>query len=145
MLLFKLKQAILRVNDREGGGCLLLYDQFTKTGRPVAEILLEKHPYMRVPPVENPTCAAFGEYGEVPETVPLNFTEDDVTLVASNISGAAGALGAEAIELRNWLLCFGCASEELRVVVARLTDWMANFPPPLGRLSRTNSMSPGGD
>ena len=34
------------------------------------------------------------------------------------------------MELRNWLLCFGCASEEFRVVVASLADWMANsFPP----------------
>ena len=72
------------------------------------------------PPVENPTCAAFKTYGEVPETVPLNFTENDVTWVASKLSSAAGTLGAEAMELRNWLLCFGCASEELRVVVDRL-------------------------
>ena len=49
----------------------------------------------------NPRCKAFEEYEEVPETVPLDFTEDDVTWVASNRSGAAGALGAEAIELRN--------------------------------------------
>ena len=46
------------------------------------------------------------------------------------LSGAAGALEAEAIELRNWLLCFGSVSEELRVVIARLTDWMANSSPP---------------
>ena len=46
------------------------------------------------------------------------------------LSSAAGALGAEAMELRNWLLCFGCASEELRVVVASLADWMANSSPP---------------
>ena len=60
----------------------------------------------------------------------LDFTEDDVTWVASKLSGAAGALEAEAIELRNWLLRFGCASEELRVIVARLADWVANsFPP----------------
>ena len=78
-----------------------------------------------------PTCVAFEGYEDVPETVPLDFTEDDVTWVASKLSGAAGALGAEAIELRNWLLCFGCASEELRVVVSRLADWMA--PPPPGQ------------
>ena len=75
-----------------GGGCLLPYDQCTKTGRPVAEILQEKYPDIRVPPAENPTCADFEEYGEVPETVPLDFTEDDVTWVASQLSGAAGAL-----------------------------------------------------
>ena len=34
------------------------------------------------------------------------------------------------MELRNWLLCFGCLSEELRVVVTRLADWMANSSPP---------------
>ena len=84
------------------------------------------------PPVEKPVCAAFKEYGEVPKTVPLAFTEDDVTWVASKLSGAAGALGAEAIELHNWLLCLGCASEELRVVVASLADWMSNSSPPPG-------------
>ena len=50
--------------------------------------------------------------------------------VASKISGAAGALGADVIELRNWLLRFGCAYEELRDIVARLIDWMANSSPP---------------
>ena len=97
------------------GGSLLPDDQCTKPERPVAEILREKHPDMRFPPVENPTCADFKEYEEVPEMVPLNFTEDDVTWVTSKLSSAAGVLGAEVIELQNWLLCFGCASEELRV------------------------------
>ena len=81
-------------------------------------------------PRGNPTCAAFDDYEEVPKTVPLNFTEDDVKWVASNLSSAAGALGAEAMELRNWLLCFRCTSEELRVVVASLADCMDNSPPP---------------
>ena len=74
------------------------------------------------PPVENPTCAAFKKYDDLPETVPLDFTKDDVTRVASKLSGAAGALGAEAMELHNWLLCFGCASEDFRVVAASLAD-----------------------
>ena len=89
-------------------------------------------------------CAAFEEYEELPKMVALNFVEDDITWVISKLSGAADALGAEAIELRNWLLCFGCASEKLRVVVARLADWMDKSFPPLGRLLRTNGMLPGG-
>ena len=40
---------------------------------------------MRVPPVEKPTCAVFEEYEKVPKTVPIDFTEDDVMWVASNI------------------------------------------------------------
>ena len=127
----KLRQAVRRETDREGGGCLLSGDKCTKTGRPVADVLREKYPDMRVPPVENPTCVAFEVYEDVPKAVPLNFTEDNVTWVASKLSGASGALGVEAMELRNWLLRFRCASEEFRVVVARLSDWMANsFPPP---------------
>ena len=53
-----------------------------------------------------------------------------MTWVASKLSGAAGALVPEAIELRNWLLCFGCTSKEFRVVVTRLAEWIANSPPP---------------
>ena len=63
--------------------------------------------------------------------------------VASKFSGAAGALGAEAIELRNWLPRFVCASEELRGVFTSLAYRMANSSPPLGRILRTDGMSPG--
>ena len=125
----KLRQAVRRVIDREGGGCLLPEEKCTKTGRPVAEVLQEKHPDMRVW-VENPTCAAFEEYKDVPKKVPLDFTEDDVMWVASKLSVTAGALRAEAMELCNWLLSFGCTLEELRVVVASLADWMDNSSSP---------------
>ena len=126
----KLRKAVRRATNREGGGCLLPEEKCTKTGRPVAEVLREKNPDMRFPFVENPTCADFKVYEEVPETAPLDSTEDDITWVTSKLSGAAGALGVEAMELRNWLLCFGCAPEELRVVVASLADCMANSSTP---------------
>ena len=58
----------------------------------------------------------------MPDTVTLDSLEDDVTWVASNLSGAAGALGGEAIELMNWLICFGYASEKFRVVVTALAN-----------------------
>ena len=63
-------------------------------GRPVVEVLQEKHPEMQVTTVENPTCADFEEYEDIPKTVPLDFTDDDLMWVASKLSGAAGALGA---------------------------------------------------
>ena len=75
-------------------------------------------------------CAAFKVYEEVPETVPLNFTEDEVMWVASKVSSATGTLGVEAIEMRNWLLQFGCALEELRVVISILAHWMTKSSPP---------------
>ena len=66
----------------------------------------------------------------MPETVPLKFTEDDITWVASKLSSTAGLLGAEAIDLRNWVLHVGWEPEDLRVVVVRLDEWMDNFSPP---------------
>ena len=66
-----------------------------------------------------------------------------MTWVASKLSGAAGALGAEAIELRNWLLRFGCGSKEFRVIIDRLADCITTPPPPLlGRLLRNNGLLP---
>ena len=52
---------------------------------------------MRVPPVENPTCAAFEEYEDVPKTVPLDFTEDDVTWVFHRGDTHVGVLLSEDI------------------------------------------------
>ena len=127
-----LRQAVCRAIDREEGGCLLPDYQCTKTRQPVAEVLWEKHPNTQVPPVENPTCTDFEEYREMLETVSLDLTEDDVTCVVSKLSGTVGTLGEEAIELINWFLSFGCTSEDLRVVVYRMAEWMANPPNPHG-------------
>ena len=79
----KLRQAVPQATNHEGGGCLLPEDQCTKTGLLVAEVLREKHQDMHVPPEENPACSDFEEYENMPERIPLDFTEDDVTWVAS--------------------------------------------------------------
>ena len=63
----------------------------------------------------------------MPKTVPLDFSE--ITWVAYKLSGAAGALVVELIKLINWLLSFGCASKEFRVIVDDLAEWMNNSSP----------------
>ena len=89
-----------------GGGYLLPGDICNNIRQPVAEVLQEKHPNTRVPPVENTTCTDFDKYEDVSKTVPLYFTEDDVTWVVSNHSGATGELRDVVTELRNWLMRF---------------------------------------
>ena len=140
-LLGNLRQKFCQATNRRGGGLLPGYI-CTKIGRPVVDVLQEKHPDICLPPMENPTYAAFKEYKKVLETIPLDFLEENVTWVASKFSGAAGALGAEAIELRNWLLCFGCALKNSRVVVANLANFMDNSYPPLGFLPLSDCMLP---
>ena len=78
----------------------------------------------------------------MPETVPLDLLEEYFTWVESKLSGAAGAMGVEAIYLRNWLLRFGCALGGFRVVITDMADWMANSSPSLGCLPCSDSMSP---
>ena len=108
----------------EGGGCLLPEYICTNTGIPVIEFLWEKHPNMGIQPVEYPMSAYFEGYEEVPETVPLEFSENDIVWVLSNLTGATGDLGAEAIELCNCLIRFGCISEELKVIITKLSNWV---------------------
>ena len=76
----------------------------------------------------DPQCSAFDTYAELPDTVPLNFSEDNIMWVASKVLGAVGSLGAEALKLKNWLLRSICASEELGFEVAGISDWMENSP-----------------
>ena len=45
--------------------------------------------------------------------VPLAFLRVNIMCVASKLTGAAGALGAEAIDIFSWIIHYGCASEEL--------------------------------
>ena len=76
VLLGKLQQVVYWETNREegGGGGLLPYYLCTNTERNFAEVLLENHPDMYVTPIENPTCAVFEWYEDVPEMVPINFT-----------------------------------------------------------------------
>ena len=50
--------------------------------------------------------------------------------VASKLSCTVGVMGYKAVELKNWLLCFGCSPEEFIVFVVNLDGWMANSSPP---------------
>ena len=68
----KLRQAICLVTDREVGGCLLLDDQCTKTRRPVAEFLREKHPVMCVPLWKNPRAQPLRSMRIYPKRYPLS-------------------------------------------------------------------------
>ena len=70
VLLGKLRQDVRQATDREGGGCLLLEYQCTKTGRLVAEVFPEKHPYMRVPPMETPRAQPSRSMGMYPNGTP---------------------------------------------------------------------------
>jgi hypothetical protein len=100
-----------------------------KTGRPVLEVLQEKHPKMREPNLNDLTLKIFKEYPTIPQVVPLDITAETVEKVASHLSGAAGPSGTDAVDLSNWLLHHGAESQLLCTELAAMARWLANDHP----------------
>jgi len=128
----RLCSAVRTLTHRSGGGVMMPDDLCTKTGRPVAEVMQDKHPAGRDPGQEiGRSDTAFEPYEEgPPDSVPVEVTAEIVESVASKLSGGAGPGGTDAVTLQNWLLRYGVASERLRISLASLGAWLANGNPP---------------
>ena len=127
----QLRKAVRMITSRDGGRVLVPEDLCTKTGRPVREVMQEKHPETRLPNLQDPNCVSYPEYPDgVPDVVPICCTSDCVAEMAPKLSGGAGPSGVEAVQLKHWLLHFGRASAELREEMAMWVDWLANSSPP---------------
>ena len=125
----RLRQATRLFLEREGGkGVLAPDDVCTKTGRPVIDVLNEKHPELRDPAVDV-EGGAFETYDATPSPVPLDCTEKTVEAVAVDLSGAAGPSGVDSVSARNMLLRFGKASEKLRKEIACWANWLGKESP----------------
>ena len=95
-------------------------------GDQVMEVLRTKHPEARTP-----TSASLDSYlGRPPELTLVNITEDTVTVVAGRLSGGGGPGGTDSVSLQHWLLRFGAASAELRLIVGDFIEWLGNGRPP---------------
>ena len=60
----------------------------------------------------------------------MDITDVTVAEVAGRLSGGAGTGRTDSILLQHWLLRFGSASGELRLIVGDFTEWMGNRQPP---------------
>ena len=90
------------------------------------EVLRTKHPE-----AWTPTAASLYYYeGQPPELTTVDITEETVTEVAGRLSGGAGPRGAESVSLQHWILRFGAASAELRLIVGEFVEWIGNGRPP---------------
>ena len=88
-------------------------------------MLHTKHPEARTP-----TAASLTTYtGCPPELTPVDITDDTVTAVAGQLLGGAGPGGTDSVSLQHWLLWFGAASAELRLIVRDfLSGWAMGGP-----------------
>ncbi|KAI2506100.1 hypothetical protein MHU86_8331 [Fragilaria crotonensis] len=126
----RLRSAVRTLTNRSGGGVRQPDDLCSKAGRPVWQVLQEKHPALRDPTSVGDADGAFEPYPDLPAPVPVHVTQDDVEAISSRLAGAAGPGGTDAVDLANWLLRFGRESEALREEMAAWTNWLANTSPP---------------
>ena len=122
----KLRSAVRWITERETGGVLQPGGRCEKTGDRVLKVLRAKHPEARPP-----TAASLTPYtGGPPEITPVEITNDTVTAVARRLSGGAGPRGTDSVSLQHWLLRFGAANAELRLIVGDFIEWTSNGRPP---------------
>ena len=70
-----------------------------------------------------PTATSMDSYPELsPEIVPVDINNNTVTAVAGRLSGGAGSGEMYSLSLQHWILHFGAASGELRLIVANFTE-----------------------
>ena len=90
------------------------------------EVLRTKHPEARTP-----TATSLDSYlGRPPELTPVDITKEMVTAVAGRLLGGAGPRGTDSVSLQHWLLRFGAASAELRLIFGDFVEWLGNGRPP---------------
>ena len=122
----KLRMAVRWITDRETGRFLQPGDRCTKMGDRVMEVLRSKHPE-----AQTPTVASLDLYPDRPSKLtPVDITDYTVTVVAGRLSVGAGLGRTDSVSLQHWLLRFGAASGELRLIVGDFTEWMGNGRPP---------------
>ena len=86
------------------------------------EVLRAKHPDS-----QTPTAESLDSYPDrPPDLSPLDITNDMVTAVAGQLLGGARPGGTALVSLQHWLLRFGAASGELRLIVGDFVEWLGN-------------------
>ncbi len=118
------------LTNRDGGRVLHPEETDAKSGRKVIEVLHEKHPELMIPDLEQEGWASFENYDTCNTAIPVNYTEEIVSVVAGKLGGGAGPSSVDAIALKSWLLRYGRASQVLREELAAWTEWLCNESPP---------------
>ena len=114
------------ITEQETGGVLQPWDQCTKTGDWVTEVLRAKDPE-----AQTPTAASLDSYPDrLPVLTPVDIIDDTVKAVAGQLSRGAGPVRTDSVSLQHFILRFGAASRELRMIFGQFVEWLGNGRPP---------------
>ena len=72
----KVRAAVCMVIDRDSGGLFRPFDKYLKTGRPVIDVLCEKHQEARIPP--NLSFDGHPDAEECPESMLVYYFKENI-------------------------------------------------------------------
>ncbi|KAL7463415.1 hypothetical protein ACHAXS_003796, partial [Conticribra weissflogii] len=126
----KLREALRFLTNKHDDNTILQpSDTDLKTGKSVLEVLKSKHPPLRIQDITQKHFK-LDEYDFVPQPLSLQFTENDVKNMASNLHGSGGPTSIDSSLLSDLLLRYGTSSTLFRSEMAQWTEWLANDSPP---------------
>ena len=85
------------LTNRSGGGLLEVEGADTKSGRPVIDVLREKHPPLAMARVEEDGWSSFESYPRIPDPLPVDCKQGIVEREAFKLRGGAGPSGADSL------------------------------------------------
>jgi hypothetical protein len=123
MLRSKVRGAVIYLTHQEKGGILLLPDGIDgMTGETIIDVLKAKHPDARILAI-----LSLHKYSTTSEYVDLDIA---IQGIARRLSGTVGLGGTDPHALKNWLLQFGTANQNLHQATTLFTECMSiTFPP----------------
>ena len=108
------------------GGMLSPADTDSKIGRPVIDVLREKHPDCRTPEVEREGWASFEEYPPPRDGNPLDYNQETVQEIGNKVGGGAGPSSVDGLALKHWILQYGKHLQVLREELEAWVEWLSN-------------------
>ena len=114
------------ITEREKGGVIQPGDAFSKTRKPVLDVLWLKHPEACAPLAISPDAYP----GRPPELFPVELTEEIFIEVVWHLSGGAIPEVTDSISLQHLLLRFGGSNGKFWNISAEFADWLSNERPP---------------
>ena len=92
----KVRDAVRMATSRDGGGLLHPDSTDAKSGKPVVDVLQDKHPEMWIPDASADGMMAFEPYPAVLAPLPLDSSEAAAARIAKNLSGGASPTASTA-------------------------------------------------
>jgi hypothetical protein len=136
----KVHAAVWMVTNRGAGGPHCPHNLDSKSGRPVIDVLWDKHPDCRVPLEED--FNAYPNAVNLLDTMPVYCFEKCIAKAAARLSGSTGPCGVKAKMLKHWLLRHGAHSEKLQEAIATWVNWLSEGSPPYAAYRAVNTVQP---